>query len=304
MDGVKQFFSGLFCLALISVLSLLGIVITLNLTLLNPDFTLTALKEFDVYTLMTKQVESLLEGYGVSASDEASFAEFEPRFEQEVEAIVRSIYDSLHKGESGMIITLTGIKEVMKDYVAREMSSLPELPGVIGGDIEAVVSRIYSDIDGMMPDKVLLDESVFGLGTIPHLDLISRVPGYIRTVHQTLAVLGIVLVLSLCLVHWWQPKPIVRALGIVFLTVGVGCVASSFAGLLGNVLFGSLLAPSTTYMQLQPGLLRLFSDMLKPMRLYGFGFLGAGFCLMIMSLLWRSVPTTSRIVATQGLPPA
>ncbi len=295
MDSVKGFFSGFFCLLLVSVLSLLGVAITLNLTVLNPDFVVAELKQLGIYSMLTEQLESFLAGQGISGgSVEAALSGLEPELEEEIGNVVRSIYRSIDEGTTDTAIYLGGIKQIIQDYAARAASLSPELQNAPTGDMEAVVSRIYSEIGGIVPDTLLLSESSLGAGVVSQFGLINRITAYLRIAPRVLIIPAVVLVLLVCLVHWWQPKPITRAVGAAFITVGVGCVVVSFFGSLGDVLLGHLPVPPDAYSQFQSSLLRLFNDILRPMRMYGFGFVAVGICLVIVSVLWRAVPSEAR----------
>lgn len=301
MEGIRGLLSGFLCLLLVSVLSLLGLAITLNLTVLNPDFVVAELKQLDIYSLLAGQVESFLVGEGIPEDTaRAGLSGLEQGLEQEIEHTVRLLYGAMERGETGTAIYLSEMKSVLKDYVAKTVASSPELQGALASDMEAVISKIYSEIDGMVPETISLSNAIPGVGTIPQLNLISQIPGYLRTAYRVLVVLAVVLIVFVCLVHWWQPKAIVRAIGAVFITVGAGCVITSLFGSLGDVLLGFFPVPSGAYSRLQSSLLQLFNETLKPMRLYGFGFLGAGTCLLILSMLWRTAPTASRAVSSQG----
>ncbi len=289
VDSIKGFFSGLFCLLLVSVLSLLGVVITLNLTVLNPDFIAAELKQLGIYSLLTEQLESFLLKQGISGSDvELALIGLEPELEEEIENVVRSVYNSIGEGAADTVIYLGGIKEVMRDYAARVVSSSPELQNAPIGDMEAVVSRIYSEIGSIIPDTLLLSDSSLGMGIFSQFSLINQMLDYLRVAERLLIIPAVVLVLLICLVHWWQPKPIARRIGVVFITVGVGCVVVSFFGSLGDVLLSFFPVPGDNYVQLQSSLIQLFNDILKPMRMYGFGFVVVGVCLLVVSVLWRA----------------
>ena len=60
MSVVRGFFSGVFSSLLFTALILLGIIITLNLTLLNPDFAVSELDKLDVYSVIAEQAKTLL----------------------------------------------------------------------------------------------------------------------------------------------------------------------------------------------------------------------------------------------------
>lgn len=300
MSGIRRFFSGLFCLLLVSVLSLLGLVTTLNLTVLNPDFMVAELKQLDVYSQLASQLESFLRGQGISERDvEVALSGLEPELEQKSEDVIRHIYSSIGKGETETAIYLGEIRQIIKDYAARAMSLSPELRGAPTGDMEAVISRLYSEIDGMVPESIVLSDYILGTEAVSQLNLIKRIPAYLRDLERVLIMPAVVLVLLICLVHWWQPKPIAQALGVVFITVGVGSVVVSLFGSLGDVLLGFLIVPHGAYSQLQSSIFQLFNDILKPMRMYGFGFAGAGICLIIVSVLWRTAPAGIRAMPDQ-----
>jgi hypothetical protein len=60
MNAVRGFFSGVFCFLLFDVLALLGLIITLNLTILNPDFVISELDKLNVYSRIAEQAKTLL----------------------------------------------------------------------------------------------------------------------------------------------------------------------------------------------------------------------------------------------------
>jgi hypothetical protein len=60
MSAVRGFFSGVFCFLLFDVLAFLGLVITVNLTILNPDFVVSELDKLDVYSVIAEQAKTLL----------------------------------------------------------------------------------------------------------------------------------------------------------------------------------------------------------------------------------------------------
>lgn len=301
MIGIRKFFSGIFCFLLVSVLSLLGLVTTLNLTVLNPDFMVAEIKQLGIYSQLASQLESFLQGQGISERDaEITLSGLEPELKQEIEEVIRNIYSSIGKGGTETTIYLDGIRQIIKDYATRALSLSPELQGAPTGEMEAVISRIYSEIDGMVPETIVLSDYIPGAEALPQLSLIRQVPAYLQTLQRVLIIPAVVLVLLVCLVHWWQPRPIAQALGVVFITVGVGCVVVSLFGSLGNVLLGFLAVPHGAYSQFQSSIFQLFSDILKPMRMYGFGFASAGICLVIVSLLWRTTPSDVQTMLDQA----
>jgi hypothetical protein len=60
MSAVRGFSSGVFCFLLFDVLAFLGLIITVNLTILNPDFVVSELDKLDVYSVIAEQAKTLL----------------------------------------------------------------------------------------------------------------------------------------------------------------------------------------------------------------------------------------------------
>ncbi|MCJ7508325.1 MAG: hypothetical protein MUO85_06285, partial [candidate division Zixibacteria bacterium] len=60
MSALRGFFSGVFNFLLFDVLVLLGFVICLNLTILNPDFVTAELQKLDVYSAVIEQAKTRL----------------------------------------------------------------------------------------------------------------------------------------------------------------------------------------------------------------------------------------------------
>ncbi|GAI53925.1 unnamed protein product, partial [marine sediment metagenome] len=80
MRIVTGVFSGIFSFVLVAALVALGIVITLNLTILNPDFAISELDKLDGYSIITDKVREQIpteEPYMAQIVDE-TITELEP----------------------------------------------------------------------------------------------------------------------------------------------------------------------------------------------------------------------------------
>lgn len=296
MQGIRSFFSGIFCLLLIFVFSCIGLIITLDLTIFNPDFATAELEKLGVYSFLTAQVKSLMVGRGIAEGDvDKVLAELEPSLKQKFTGIVHNIYGSFGNEELVPAISLEGLRSLVKEYAREVMSSSPELQNVSASDLETILSRVYGEIENAIPEAVLFDEFMPD-SIMSGLSLVREMIGGIKVAHQTLAVAAVILLLLICLVHWWQPKPITRSIGTVFVVSGAGCVAGSLVGFMARAVLNQLALSSDIYSQLQPMLFQLLSDILAPMRMYGFALMGAGVGLVAISLLWKSKLVSAEVV--------
>ncbi len=300
MNAVRGFFSGVFGFLLFDVLVLLGLVISLNLTILNPDFVVAELDKLDVYSVIAEQAKTMLpsqEFIDAETVDEL-VTELKPWFEEQASAVIPSVYAYL-KGEQGLnvVISLEPVRAAVKES-AREavLESLPpELHGASQSQIDAYMSQVYVEIDKAIPASFELNEAVVGSQMMAQLEQVRKVIGYVDTAYKALIALAVLLVLLIALVHWWQPKPITRSIGITFILVGVAGILGSLLDVLIIQALSRLAGESSMLFGLQAKLLQLAADLTSPMRMYGIGFLVSGIVLIIISVLFRSPETSSDV---------
>ncbi|MBN2463040.1 MAG: hypothetical protein JXB43_05510 [Dehalococcoidia bacterium] len=296
MNAVRGFFSGVFCFLLFDVLALLGVVITLNMTVLNPDFVTSELDKLDVYSVVIEQVKSQLPGQEFIDAETVDeiVTELTPWFEEQADAVIHSFY-AYFKGEQelNVVVSLEPVRDTVKEK-AREtiLGSLPpELQGVPQSVIDTYMARIYGGIDDAIPPSFVLSEAVAGSQVMAQLKQIKQIVGYIDTVYKALIIVAVVLVLLIALVHWWQPKPITRSIGITFILVGVACIISSLLDVWIAQALSRLVGESSILLGLEAKLPQLAADFMAPVRMYGIGFLVSGIVLVVISFLFRSPET-------------
>ena len=293
MSAVRGFFSGVLCFLLFDVLILLGLVVTLNLTVLNPDFVTDELDKLDVYPVLIEQAKAQLPGQeflGDEIVDEL-VTELTPWFEEQADGAIHSLYAYLHgEQELNVVVSLEPVRAVVKDKVREfALASLPpELLGATQSQVEAFLAEIYEEIDNFIPATFQLSEASLGQQVVVQLEQVREVVGYIDMAYKILIAVAVLLVVLIALAHWWQPTPIMRSIGITFILVGVaGILGSLFDVWLIQVL-SRLLGGSSILLGLQAKMPQLAADIVVPIRMYGIGFLSAGIVLLVMSFLFRT----------------
>jgi hypothetical protein len=293
MSAVRGFFSGVFGFLLFDVLVLLGLIISLNLTILNADFVTTELKKLDVYSTVMEQARTMLPGqqYIDAETIDELAQELEPWFEEQADKIIHGVYTYLKEDrELNVVVTLEQVRAVAKEKVREAAtSSLPaELQGASQSQIDAYMSQIYAGIDSVIPASFVLNEAAAGSQVMAQLKQVKQIIGYINTADKILIAAAILLVLLIALVHWWQPKPITRSIGITFILVGVACILGPLLDYLIVQLLSQIMGSSGALSELQAKLPQLAADLTAPLRSYGIGFLISGVALTVISFLFRS----------------
>jgi hypothetical protein len=293
MSAVRGFFSGVFCFLLFDVLVLLGLIITINLTVLNPDFVTDELDKLDVYSVVIEQAKAQLPGQEFIGSETVDelVTELTPWFEEQADAAIYSLYAYLQgEQELNVVVSLEPVRAALKER-AREvaLASLPpELQGASQSQIDAFMSQVSAEIDNVIPATFQLSETDAGQQITPQLERVREVIGYINTAYKVLIAAAVLLVLLIALAHWWQPNPIMRSIGITFILVGVAAILGSLIDVWLVQALSRLVGESSMLLGLQAKLPQLAADLTVPIRMYGIGFLSGGIVLVIISFLFRT----------------
>jgi hypothetical protein len=293
MSAVRGFFSGVFNFLLFDALVLLGLIISLNLTILNPDFVTAELQKLDVYPAVIEQAKTLLPSQqfiDAKTVDELA-AELTPWFEEQADTVIHAVYAYLEEDRQlDVTISLEPVRAAVKENVRESVinSLPPELQGASQSQIDAYMLQVYTGIDNVIPSSFILDEAAAGSQVMTQLEQVKKIVGYIDTAYKDLIAAAILLVLLIALAHWWQPKSITRSMGITFILVGVACILGPLLDYLIVQVLGQFIGTSGLTSGIQAKLPQLVADLTAPVRMYGIGFLVSGIALIVISVLFRS----------------
>ncbi|MBM3118956.1 MAG: hypothetical protein FJ006_05295 [Chloroflexi bacterium] len=293
MKAVRGFFSGVFCFLLFDVLVFLGLIITLNLTLLNPDFVTTELDKLDVYSVVIEQAKGMLPDQQFIDADtvDKALSELKPWLEQQASTVVHGVWGYL-KGAQALNVTVSleevrsVVKENLREAVLKSLP--PELQGASQSQIDAYMAQMYVEIDKAIPGSFQFSEASVSSQIAAQIQQVKQIIRYIDTAYKWLIGLAVLLVLLIALVHWWQPKPITRSIGVTFILVGVACILGSLLDVLIIQVVSGLAGGLGALSGFQTKLPQLASDLTAPMRMYGIAFLVSGIMVVVISVLFRS----------------
>ena len=293
MRTIRGLFSGLFCSLLVTVLLLLGIVVTIRMTVLDPDFVVSEFDKLDIYSVIIEQAKAHLPGEELLGAETLDniITELKPWLEEQTTAVIYDVYGYLKEDqELNVVISLEPIRAIVEENLRQTVlgSLPPELQGVSESQLEDLLSEVYGGMDELIPQHFELSESSLGPEVMAQLEQARQIVGYIELGYKVLIGVAVLLVLLVVLVHWWQPKPVVRSIGIVFGLVGVFFIMTAFLSRFVTGAISGLSSQSDILSELQPKLSQLLMDVMAPLQMYGIGFLIAGIALIIISFLFRS----------------
>ena len=291
---MKGFALGFLNFLLFICLSVLGLVITLNYTILNPDFVIAELDKLDTSSLIKEQIEERLTGLipaevqpmAGSVIDDA-VDELEPWMKEQAKAAIYPTYDYfMGRSESlSIVISTDELKEILRDklreaFVASPPGELAKLPAALR---EQLFDQYYQQFSEQIPPTFELSESLIPPEAMETIQQARRYIGYYQIGYKALIGLTALLVLLIIVISR-SVRGIARGLGITCLVVG----AVGFAEIYLATYFGlPYIALIDIPVQLQTWLPQLITDLLAPLQTYHIGLAAAGAVLLVISFAYK-----------------
>jgi len=289
MHVARAIFSGILSFVLVVTLVALGIAITLNLTVLNPNFIISELDELDIYSIIAAQVKNQIpaeEPYIAQVVDE-TIADLEPWLREQTATVIYEGYAYL-KGdqELNILIPLEQVRATIKDNLGQAIleSPPPELAGFSQSQIQGFLSQIYAQIDSQIPQQIEINETSLGPEVATQLQQARQIVSDIELGYKALIGLATLLILLIALIQWWHVKPIARYVGIPFTTAGALSLISTIVArsLIPNII------PSEVPPEIMSTLSPLITDFTSPLQTYGIALLIVGIGLIVLSIKLKS----------------
>lgn len=284
MHIVRGVFSGICSSVLVAALVALGIVISLNLTMLNPDFAISELDKLDGYSIISDKVRDEIpaeEPYVAQLVDE-TIIELEPWLRDQTNTAVHAIYAYLKEDqELNIVIPLGQVRACVKENVEQTILELlpPEFGGASQGQIQAFLPLVYAEIDNRIPEQMELNETFLGPEVTAQFQKARQIVGYIQLGYKLSIGLAVLMILLIALMQWWPMKPIT-------LYVGIPMAVAGAVSLVGSIVAGTLISGLLHDMppEIMPILPQLISDVTHPLRMYGIAVLITGIGLIVLSI--------------------
>jgi len=270
-------------------LSVFGFALTLNYTILNPDFVVSELNRLDISSLAGELLSQQIpqQGEFMAGAIDDVIADLEPWIKEQASTVIYSGYDYL-KGKSqnlSLVIPLEPVKENLKDSLRKAFlqSPPPEFQRLPPAEQERYFNELYQNFARTIPSKFEFNESSLSPEVKAGLEQAKQYIGYLQLGYKALIGFMLFLILCIILIHR-QVKGATRSLGSTFLTYGVLEYAGIFAAkYFAGTQLGQLQIPSS----LQAWLPQFLSDFLAPLEMFSLGLLIAGVVLIIVSFVYK-----------------
>jgi len=271
-------------------LSVFGLALTLNQTILNPGFVASEVNKLDISSLaeefLAEQIPQAEEAYMVEAVND-TIADLEPWIKEQVSTVIYSGYDYLEGRSQSLSLAISSepIKDSLRGNLREAMlqSLPPELAGLPPAEIEQYFNEFYQQIDEGIPSTFELDEALLGVEVLAQLELVRQGIGYFHIVFNALIGFILLLILLIILTHR-QVRGSTRGLGTTFLTCGVLSYAGAFVA---KNIAGTQLTQLDIPAYLQAWMPQLVKDTLAPLEIYSIGLAATGVVLLIVSFVYK-----------------
>ena len=270
-------------------LSIFGLALTLNYTILNPDFVVSALNRLDISSLAGELLSQQIpqEGDFMAEAMDNTIADLEPWVKEQVNANIYPSYDYLMgKSQSlNVVISLEPVKDTLKQNLREAIlnSPPPELKGLPPAKVERYFNEFYQGLTEEIPSTFEFNESSLSPEVLAGLEQVKQGISYFQLGYKALIGFILLLILGIILINR-EVKGATRGLGITFLTYGVLEYAGIFAA---KHLAGTQLPQLGIPASLQAQLPQLLGDFLAPLAMFSIGIGIAGVVLLIVSFVYK-----------------
>ena len=274
-------------------LSIFGLALTLNYTILNPDFVVSALNRLDISSLagefLSQQIHQQIPQGEPRLAEvlDDTIADLEPWVKEQASTVTYSSYDYLMgKSQSlSVVISLEPVKESLRDNLREAFlqSPPPELKGLPPAEVERYFDEFYQGLTREIPSTFEFNESSLSPEVLARLEQAKQGISYFQLGYKALIGFILLLILGIILINR-EVKGATRGLGITFLTYGVLEYGGIFAA---KYFAGAQLPQLGIPASLQAQLPQLIGDFLAPLAMFSIGIGIAGVVLLIVSFVYK-----------------
>ena len=274
-------------------LSIFGLALTLNYTILNPDFVVSTLNRLDISSLagefLSQQIHQQIPQGEPRLAEvlDDTIADLEPWVKEQASTVTYSSYDYL-MGRSqslSVVISLEPVKESLRDNLREAFfqSLPPELKGLPPAEVERYFDEFYQGLTREIPSTFEFNESSLSPEVLARLEQAKQGISYFQLGYKALIGFILLLILGIILINR-EVKGATRGLGITFLTYGVLEYGGIFAA---KYFAGAQLPQLGIPASLQAQLPQLLGDFLAPLEMFSIGIGIAGVVLLIVSFVYK-----------------
>jgi hypothetical protein len=283
-------------LGILLSLSLLvfGIALTLNQSLLSPDFVADHVDELDIAELADEIVRDQIPpeaadfmGGSLDTVLADTIADIDSWLKEQARDGIFVFYDYIEgrSEELSLEVSIDTAKTTFHDNLLAAVlaSPPPELAGDTPAQIEAEFNTYWSQIDAEIPSTLTLDETMIDAEVLNQIEMVKQYVGYFNLAFIILIAFSLLMILLIILTHM-SVRGSTRQLGFTFLSIGVVLLAGA---LIARSVIGGVVSGGDIPTTLQGWLPSLITDVLMPLGIYSVGLIVAGIVLAIVSFVYK-----------------
>jgi len=274
-------------------LSIFGLALTLNYTILNPDFVVSTLNRLDISSLagefLSQQIHQQIPQGEPRLAEvlDDTIADLEPWIKEQASTVTYSSYDYLMGRSQSLSVTISlePVKESLRDNLREAFlqSPPPELKGLPPAEVERYFDEFYQGLTREIPSTFEFNESSLSPEVLTRLEQAKQGISYFQLGYKALIGFILLLILGIILINR-EVKGATRGLGITFITYGV----LEYGGIFAAKYFAGAQLPQLGIPEsLQAQLPQLIGDFLAPLEMFSIGIGIAGVVLLIVSFVYK-----------------
>ena len=288
MNTVRIGIAALCAVLLAVTMVLLGVAISVSVTILNPDFVVAELDDVPVHTLFAEEAKKQVPPEGaflLPLIDEAA-ADLELWEREQIEVVVHASETYL-KGDQAFSATIS--LEEPKRYLAERLeetlldTGLPGLNTFNAQQQRMFLEQIQREVDARIPDRFEITEAFIDAETLAGMRAAREYAGYVSMSLWLLPIIALLLVLLIAWVRAWRGRPVTRPVGTAFVVAGIGSLMVRVVA--PPALAG--MAPSGVPTEMRPVLAEFISRCFEPLLVYGVVVILVGAMLVLLSFRLR-----------------
>jgi len=287
MSGARVVLAWVLGLVLAVAVVALEVAVVLSTTVLNPAFVTSELAGVELHPLIAERArESFPPELALFADTVDEVApDLESWAHEQLPAVVQAATSYL-RGEQDfrVVVSMEQPKRVLGAHIEELLrnAEAAEMLGIPPARVEAIVAFVLQQLDNLVPDVLVIDETFLDAQT---LGVLRQARSYVSYLELSLKVLPIVCILSVLLIAAlcsWRLKLAARYAGASLCVAGIAVLA--VAGLapvyLPRAIPGAIPAQLVAFV---PGFV---ADCCRPLFAYATATLAAG-AVVLLAVLWR-----------------
>jgi len=271
-----------------------GLALTLNQSLLNPDFVVKHVETLDIAALSDEIVMEQIPPEAAAFMGESldtvladTIADIEPWMKEQARYGIYVLYDYI-EGRSEDLSLVISLETVKTSFRANLLAAVlasppPELVGFPPEEIELQFNTYYQLISDEIPSTLELGSTLLDAEALEQIERVKQYVGYFNFAFLVLLGFSLLMIL-LTILTYLSVRGSTRQLGIIFLGIGAVSLAGAF---ITKSVISSQLVQNELPATLQTWAPEVITDVLMPLGIYSIGLIAVGIALTVISFVYK-----------------